>query len=277
MSKRLYPLFLLTALLLISVMPALAQEVTPTPEPPPDCPVFEDQSQEVRTSYYMGEGIAYFSSNQLFEAELSFSCVVEVIDPQYVPAYMMRATVLVQQRAYEDAIEDYTSVIALQPDLLAAYNNRGIIYAAQLDYEKAAEDFDQVLEMDETSVLGLNNRGVIYTIEGDYANAIATFQKAIDTSGIADVYTRLTDPDRPADAPEIEYERLDARAYALLGIVYSAQALDNFQTYLYLSGGSADGRIQSAAGALESRFTFETRLDDGTWLLVANFSPVEES
>jgi len=276
MSKRQSVLLLIAVVLLIGV-PALAQEVTPTPEPPPDCPVFEGQPQDVRTSYYMGEGIAYFSSNQLFSAAESFTCVVEVVDPQYVPAYMMRAVVLVQQRSYEDAIEDYTRVIELQPDLLAAYNNRGIIYAAMLDYEKATADFDKVLDMDENSILGLNNRSVIYAIQRDYPNAIAILQKAIDISGIADVYTRLTDPDRPSDAPAIEYDRLDARAYALLGIVYSAQALDNFQKYLYLSGGSADGRIQAAAGALESRFTFETRLDDGTWLLVAAFSPTDES
>jgi len=276
MFKRLPLLLLIIALFLASV-PALAQEATPIPEPPPDCPVFEDQSQDVRTSYYMGEGIAYFSANQLFEAELSFSCVVEVINPQYVPAYMMRATVLVQQRDYENAIDDYTRAIQLQPDLLAAYNNRGIVYAAQLDYEKATADFDEVLERDGNSILGLNNRAVIYAIQRDYSNAIAALQKAVDVSGIADVFARLTDPARPADAPPIEYDRLDARAYALLGIVYSAQALDNFQHYLYLTGGSADGRIQSAAGALESRFTFETRLDDGTWLLVAAFSPTAES
>lgn len=257
--------------LLIAALPTLAQEATATPEPP-DCPVFEGDSAEVRTSYYMGEGIGYFTSSQFGAANRSFTCVIAVVDPGYVPAYMMRAATYVQQRDYERAIEDYSEAIERQPDLLAAYNNRGIVYAATLDYEKAAADFDRVLEISEDSILGHNNRSVIYAIEGDYEQAIAMLQRAIDISGIDDIYDTLTDPDRPSDAQRPEYDPLNARAYALLGIVYSAQSLDNYQKYIFLTGGG-DGRIQAAAGALESRFTFETRLDDGTWLLTASFSP----
>jgi hypothetical protein len=51
------------------------------------------------------------------------------------------------------------------------------------------------------------------------------------------------------------------------------QARDNYTAYLTLMRGSADSRIESASGALESRFTFELRLDDGTWLYAASFSP----
>lgn len=272
--KRFLLSFVLLALT-VTAIPVFAQEATATPEPPPDCPVFEGDSAEVRTSYYMGEGIGYFTSSQFGAAVESFTCVIAVVDPDYVPAYMMRATTYVQQRDYESALEDYSEAIERQPDLLAAYNNRGIVYAAILDYEKASVDFDQVLELDAESILGHNNRSVIYAIEGDYESAITLLQQAIELSGIEGIYETLTDPDRPAEAERPEYDFLDARAYALLGIVYSAQSLENYQKYIFLTGGG-DGRIQAAAGALESRFTFETRLDDGTWLLTANFSPTGE-
>jgi tetratricopeptide (TPR) repeat protein len=284
MFKRLFLCLLLLIVASISMMlsiPVGAQDATPTPqptitptlEPPPHCPSFEGQATDVRTSYYMGEGYGFFTSGLLSDAVLSFTCVIRVVNPDYVPAYMMRGAAYVRQQQYDRAVQDYTRAVQLQPDLLSAYNNRGIVYVATLDYDRAQRDFDKVLELGPESILGLNNRAVLYAVRGDFDNAISLLQKAIDISGIEGIYAQLTDPERPAEATPIPYDRLDARAFALLGVVHSARALDNYNKYLYLTGGSGDARIQNAAGALQSQFTFDLRLDDGTWLLVADFSP----
>ena len=284
MFKRLFLcllLFIVTASLMMLSIPVGAQDATPTPqptptatlEPPPHCPSFEGKATDVRTSYYMGEGYGFFSSGLLSDAILSFTCVIRVVNPDYVPAYMMRGAAYVRQQQYDRAIQDYTRAAQLQPDLLGAYNNRGIVYVATLDYDRAERDFDKVLELDAQSILGLNNRAVLHAVRGDFDSAISLLQKAIDISGIEGVYAQLTDPKRPSDATPVPYDRLDARAYALLGVVYSSRALDNYNKYLYLTGGSGDARIQNAAGALQSQFTFDLRLDDGTWLLIADFSP----
>lgn len=284
MFKRLFLCLLLLIVLSASLMlsiPVGAQEATPTPqpiptatlEPPPHCPSFEGQATDVHTSYYMGEGYGFFTSGLLNDAILSFTCVIRVVNPDYVPAYMMRGAAYVRQQQYDRAIQDYTRAAQLQPDLLGAYNNRGIVYVATLDYDRAQRDFDKVLELDSQSILGLNNRAVLHAVRGDFDSAINLLQKALDISGIENVYAQLTDPERPADATPVPYDRLDARAYAVLGVVYSARALNNYNKYLYLTGGSGDARIQNAAGALQSQFTFDLRLDDGTWLLVADFTP----
>jgi tetratricopeptide (TPR) repeat protein len=283
MSKRpfLFVLLMLScAMLMLLFVPVAAQDATPTAvptpvatlEPPPNCPVFQNESKDIRTSYYMGKGFGFMTSGLLNDAILSFTCVIRVIDSSYVPAYMMRATAYVREQEFERAIQDYTKVTQLEPTVLDAFNNRGIVYVAVKDYERAQRDFDKVLEIDGKSILGLNNRSVLYAVLGDYDNAINLLQKAIDISGIANVYAELTDPKRPPDAKPIQFDPLNARAYALLGVMYSARALDNYQKYLFLTGGNGDGRIQSAAGALQSQFTFDMRLDSTTWLLVANFS-----
>lgn len=281
MVKRLFlGLFLMMIVLMMMSIPVGAQDATVTPppqptptlEPPPVCPSFEGEETSVRTSYYMGEGFGYFNSGLLSDAILSFTCVIRVVNPDYIPAYMIRGAAYIRRQEYDRAIRDYTRAIELEPSLLSAYNNRGIVYTAIGDYDRAEDDYDRVLELDSESILGLNNRAVLYAIRADYDNAIGLLQQAIEISGIEDVYIDLTDPNRPADAPAIEYDLLDARAYALLGVMYSARARDNYNKYLYLSGGSGDARIQSAAGALQSQFTFDLRLDDGTWLLVADFS-----
>lgn len=273
MFKRLFYLLLILSL----AVPMLAQDAPPEP-PLPECPAFEGQPPEVRTSYYMGEGLAYLNTNQLSGANFSFTCIIRVIDPDYLPAYMSRANVYTRLRDYEQAIEDYSRALELDGNLLAAYNNRGVIYAAMQDYEKAAADFDKVLDLNPDYIPGYNNRSVIYAILREYDAAVAMLEDAISRSGIDRALAQLQDPKRAADAPPVEYDAANARAYALLGIVYSARSLDNFQTYLYLSnqaGVYPDERIQSAAGALESRFTFEMRLDDGTWMLTADFSPTK--
>ncbi len=267
MNKRLYILTLLLVIVSL-LLPALAF----AQEDELVCDAFPGADTGLRTSYYMGEGTGYFASGELALAIDSFSCVIEQIDPGYVAAYMSRAAVYTQRRAYDEALDDYTAAIERNGNLIAAYNNRGIIYAAQQEYELALADFDQVIALDSGNVLAYTNRGVIRAVGGAFEAAIADLERAIELSAIDDVVATLRDPDRPTDAEPPVYDRDHAQAFALLGIVYSGFALDNYNTYLLLTGSRADERIRGAAGALDSRFTFELRLDDGTWLLAADFS-----
>lgn len=267
MSKRSIIFFILIAIL-VAALPVLAQDED---EEELICPNFEGDSADVRTSYYMGEGAAFFNSGQLNSALHSFSCIIEQVNGSYIPAYMHRAAVHAARRDYESAIDDYTRAIGLDSSLVPAYNNRGVMYAALREYEDAIDDFSTVLDLDADYIDAYNNRAVIYTIVGEFELAIGDLETAISRSGIDDVVTNLTRPDRPQDEPRPEYNPAHAQSYALLGIVYSAYSLDNYENYILLRGGSADRRIQAAAGALESRFSFELRLDDGTWLLVAQF------
>jgi hypothetical protein len=84
------------------------------------------------------------------------------------------------------------------------------------------------------------------------------------------------DPDRRADAPPIPFDPMAARLFALQGIIYEARALNHFEAYTDLynaSGRFADERIANVTGALQSRFTFDLRLDDGSWLVLDDFLP----
>ena len=268
MLKRVLIIFLV---MLISV-PVMAQESGEEDEP--ICLAFMESSPDVRTSYYMGEGAAFVASGQYLSAIASYTCVIDEIDDEYIDAYIRRALAFVQRRNYEAAIEDYTRMIELDSNLVPAYNNRAIAYSALTEYEMALEDFNQALELDSEYVMAYNNRGVIYSVLGEFDLAIADLEQAIAVSGIDAVYAALIDPE--VDDPET-YNWRDAHSYALLGIIYSAWALDNYETYLTLTRSTSDRRIQGAAGALESRLQFELRLDDGTWLFAADFAPEEDS
>lgn len=250
-----------------TLTPALAQS------DPLICDQFANSAADVRVSYYMGQGIGYFASGNLSQALDSFSCVTDQLNSNYVPAFMSRAAVYAEYRSYDKSITDYNTALKLNANFVPAYNNRGIVYAVQQKYDEALADFSQALTLDNTFVLGYNNRAVIYAIQGKYDEAIADLQHAISLSGIDKTLAEVTDPKRDPKTPWPTIDSNAALSYALLGIVYDMRARDSYTAYLTLMRDSADQRIQSASGALESRFTFELRLDDGTWMFAASFSP----
>jgi len=269
--KRNLLLIIFIVIAALTVMPALAQEED-VEEPLLVCDDFTESAPEERASYYMGEGAGFFSAGYYDLAIYSYSCIIQQVDENFLGAFMQRAAAYTARRDYERAIEDYTQAIAIDSSNIAALNNRGIVYAARQEYEEALADFNRVLELDANYIRAYNNRAVIAAVTGDYDTAIADLETAIEISGIGDIYAELTDPERPDNAERPEFDSEPAQSYALLGIIYSAQALDNYEAYLLLRGSQSDQRVQSAAGALESRFSFELRLDDGTWLLSADLS-----
>lgn len=256
--------------LVAGLLSAAAAAQTPTPTPVPVCPELEGQPADVRTGYYLGQGIAFLSGNQLRAAENSFTCIIATIDADSVAAYMNRARVRATSRFYEPAIEDYTEALKRDPSLVAALNNRGILYAALGETDEALADFNEVLTLDAANFGAANNKAVFQAIAGDILGAIETLEGVIESSGVADQLAALNDPESQVDLEDLEINPEAARAYALLGIMYSKLSLENYRNYLTLQPGG-DFRIADAAGSLESRFTFDLRLEDGTWWLAAAY------
>jgi len=266
----LHPRRLALALLLLGLAtaPAALQDATPVPR---DYPAFATGEASARIPYYMGEGRAYMQASQYSEAIYSYSCIIEQVDEDHVPAYTARAVAYTQLRDFDAALADYSAALERDANRADILNNRAVVFMAQGEYEEALADLEAAVAQDAAYVLARNNRGVLKAITGDYAGAIADFEQAIDQSGIDAVLTELTREDRSPEAERPEYNTADAQPYAMLGIVYSQIALEHYESYLTLRPGDADRRIANAAGALESRFAFELRLDDGSWLLVATF------
>lgn len=262
-------------LLALCALPAAAQEATETPEPLPNCPAFSGEANDVRTGYYMGEGIAYLNANQLSEAEFSFTCVIRVIDPGYAQAYLARAAVYENLRDYENALEDYNNALQINPASVVGRNNRGIVLTIIGDLNTAAADFERVIAEDADYLPAYNNRSIIYTLQGNFDAALEMIDEGITRSGAQLALEEVRDPEREEDDPPVPVNATGLRLYALRGILESARALDTFRAYTDLANESntfADQRIVEAAGSLESRLTFDLRLDDGTWMIRSSFT-----
>lgn len=264
-------------LIMLGALPIAAQDAAPTatPEPLPNCPAFEGQPNSARTGYYMGEGIAYLSANRLDEAEFSFTCIIRVIDPVYAQAYLGRAVVYENLRDFDHALDDYNNALQINPNSIVARNNRGIVLTIIGDYTTAAADFERVLSVDEGYLAAYNNRSIIYSLNGDYDAAVEMIDQGIRRSGADAALAEARDPERRPDAPALVVDPVGMRLYALRGILESARALDSFHSYTDLADASErfpDQRIAEAAGSLESRLTFDLRLDDGTWMIRSDFT-----
>ncbi|MDZ4767926.1 MAG: hypothetical protein SGJ24_02270 [Chloroflexota bacterium] len=269
--KRMIMTVMALAMLAIGVFSVSAQQNDEPRQTPLVCDAFTDRADTDRISYYMGEGIANYYAGLYERAEDSFSCIVEQIDDDYAPGYTARGQVYMAQRDYVEASEDYGSAINLDGNLFGAYNNRGIARASRGLNDEALEDFAAAIAAASDYRPARINRAVLNATLENYESAIADLEQAITESGIDDVLTELERPDRPSDAPRPGYEPIDAQAYAILGIVYSNYALENFESYITLMRGDADQRVQSAAGSLQSRANFDLRLDDGSYYLLTDF------
>jgi len=262
-------------LIALCVLPAAAQDATPTPEPLPNCPAFSGEANDVRTGYYMGEGIAYLNANQLRQAEFSFTCVIRVVDPGYAQAYLARAAVYENLRDYERALDDYNNALQINPGSIVGRNNRGIVLTIIGDYATAAADFERAMTENDDYLPAYNNRSIIYSLQGNFDAALEMIDEGIRKSGANLALQEARDPEREDSDPPVTVNSTGLRLYALRGILESAQALSTFRDYIDLASESnsfADQRIVEMAGSLESRLTFDLRLDDGTWMIRSSFT-----
>lgn len=283
--KKATLLLAMITLLVMGAFAVIAQDVPEEEEELLDCPAFEDSPTDVRIGYYMGEGLAYENSGQLASALFSYSCLIQQVDEDYIPAYINRALIHTSRRSFDLAIEDYTTILDLDSSVVAAINNRGLVHMARQEDEEALADFELAIETDATYIPGYVNRGVYYTTHDEFDLALADFQTVIDLAGLQDVIDWIEAPTEDEDGNPIdkgdipEYDRSYARVYAMMGMIDSFSALEDYDTYFSLAGGAADRRIQSAAGTMESQLQFDLRFDDGSWVMFDDFvepEPEEE-
>jgi len=84
-----------------------------------------------------------------------------------------------EAKLYDDAIEAFTSVIALNPNDAGTYNNRGYAYGSKGQYDRAIGDYNKAIAIDPNDAIAYTNRGIAYGNKGQYDRAIEDFNKAI--------------------------------------------------------------------------------------------------
>ena len=89
------------------------------------------------------------------------------------------AITLVNEKRYDEAINELTHAIEICPEYAELYFNRGTAYCWIEEYEKAIADFCTTISLNENYHEAYNGRGCAYSGMNQYNEAIADFTEAI--------------------------------------------------------------------------------------------------
>ena len=133
-------------------------------------------------SLYFARGNLNHALKRYQEAREDFTSVIDVAPSvvSSVGAYFNRGIALRQLGRYAETLADYTRVIELDPQYVMAYNNRGIILRKSGRYEEALADYTRAIEINPQNARAYNNRGIVLEDLRRYEEALADYTRAID-------------------------------------------------------------------------------------------------
>jgi len=99
--------------------------------------------------------------------------------PSY-KAYLNRATLLKDEKNYDQAVTYFGEAINLNPQLgTDAYIYRGNIYFEQKKYDLAFEDYKKALQTNQTDFTVLHNMGVVFSFRNQYDSALKYYNMSL--------------------------------------------------------------------------------------------------
>jgi tetratricopeptide (TPR) repeat protein len=134
--------------------------------------------EEVSKSYG-NRGIAFTSIGQWNEAISDFTKVI-AIDPKYSWGYLDRGEAYQHTNQWDKSIEDLSTAIRIDSNSQEGLAGRGFAYGVMGLNEKAIDDLSRAIQINPKYAKGYSNRGVTYSNMGLYDKAVADLSKAIE-------------------------------------------------------------------------------------------------
>lgn len=135
-------------------------------------------TNEQKAANFLESGKASAAKKDFGNAVIAFNEAIK-LDATNGTAYYHRAKALEELGKIDEAISDYTFMIAFKTDLVKAFYNRGTLYSEKKIYRLAIEDFNSALKLDPKHKNAFYNRGATYFDLKDYDKAIADFTQVI--------------------------------------------------------------------------------------------------
>ncbi len=194
---------------------------------------------------YIEEGAAAGEAGDLNQAIKKFGEAI-ALDTNNDMAYHNRGFAYEQMGNFEQAIEDYSQVIALRPTV-RAYYERGLCYGISGQEQQAIEDFNHIISLESDHTLAYANRAVAHRSVGNLEQALKDLDKAIELKPEDDAFyhdrgltcaqlNKLSQAIEDIDKA-IELNPQNADYYCSKGFVFSffgipEPAIENFEIYL---------------------------------------------
>jgi len=105
---------------------------------------------------------------------------VLVLDPKFAHAFEGIGRAYFQKKEYEPAEKYFLQAVVLEPRLWKSNTFLGYIHDFRKDYNSAIREYKAAIKVTPDEGTLYNNLGVSYTMAGEYHNAVEAFTKAID-------------------------------------------------------------------------------------------------
>lgn len=135
-------------------------------------------------------GMKYLSEGNYQEAIAAFTAAIE-IDPKNATIYLGRAEAYAALEQYEQALEDYDSVISIEDQtdemVVLAHVSRAAMYEKLERYEEAVEDYSTIialdLQLDWVKINAYLARAFVYGLMGRNEDALEDYTMVIELLG----------------------------------------------------------------------------------------------
>jgi tetratricopeptide (TPR) repeat protein len=85
-----------------------------------------------------------------------------------------------KDNAGDEAVDDFSAVLALEPDLAEAYDRRAIAHFELGDYDGAVRDIEETLKREPRHFAALQGLSRIAEARGDWKGALAAWEKSLE-------------------------------------------------------------------------------------------------
>jgi tetratricopeptide (TPR) repeat protein len=102
------------------------------------------------------------------------------LNPSYLPSFLNRALLKMEQKNYEGASDDYSRAIALNPGYAEAYQHRGNVRMIQKRYGEASADYSEVLRLTPQNAVVYFNRAWSRWYTSDTNGACADWRRSFE-------------------------------------------------------------------------------------------------
>lgn len=125
------------------------------------------------------EGNRYRDAGNHKQAEKLFTEAID-LNADNSLAWHNRAWAYIEQKRWQQAINDFNKASALNPNWDLPYFGRGRVYNQRKEYAKAIAEYDKAIELNPTYPNSWNDRGAAKSWLGHWQEAIADYDKAIE-------------------------------------------------------------------------------------------------
>lgn len=137
---------------------------------------------------------------EIGELSLAISDISKCIDLQpNSDDFVFRGNLYIRKGKYDDAFQDFNSVITRNRNVAAAYLGRGKVFYFKREYDSAFDDLERALQLNARLSEAYYYRSLIYTIRGEdekSEKSDESIRKAIqDYTSVIEIDLRKADPD----------------------------------------------------------------------------------